>query len=133
MAMIMDMRGHYGDAVKLYEKIIQCSDKPGFVSAAKKNMGQIFFAMGNFNYKKEDYAAALFYYAKATTADPNFAEAWNNKGVAHLKLNQYQEAIESLDKAIKLNCDEALSNKDIAIRLKEISEGIYSSTIVPMP
>jgi superkiller protein 3 len=35
--------------------------------------------------------------------DPNYYDAWNNKGLALGNLQRYKEAIECFDKAIKIN------------------------------
>jgi len=48
--------------------------------------------------------------------NPNFAEAYNNRGLAYAELNKYEQAIEDYGKAIELNpaFAEAYGNRGIA-------------------
>jgi hypothetical protein len=58
---------------------------------------------------------ALIQYDKAIQINPNYAEAYNNKGVILFECHQYQEALKQYDKAIELNQDysSAYQNKGI--------------------
>jgi tetratricopeptide (TPR) repeat protein len=49
---------------------------------------------------------AIENYDKAIERDPNFVEAWNNKGTVLCELGDYQAAIENYDKAIEANPNE---------------------------
>lgn len=64
------------------------------------------------------YQDALFAFAQATDIDPEFDQAWYNKGGALLRLRKYLEAIRAFDKALKLNPrdQEALYQRDLAQR-----------------
>lgn len=55
----------------------------------------------------------------AIKINPNYADAWNNKGVSLGKLGKYKEAIESYDMAIKIdpNFAHAWNNKGNALRV----------------
>ena len=59
-----------------------------------KNIGNDFF-------KKEDYENAIKSYKSAIDIDPNFIDAWNNLGLAYLKIGE-------IDKAKK--CHETIDN-----------------------
>ena len=48
--------------------------------------------------------------------NPNHAHAWNNKGVALRNLRKYSEAIQSYDKAIEID-----ANNAYALRGKGVS------------
>jgi tetratricopeptide (TPR) repeat protein len=58
---------------------------------------------GNECYAKGDYSTALDYYDQAINISPNYAKAWNNKGLALHKLRKYQEAIEYFDRALEID------------------------------
>jgi tetratricopeptide (TPR) repeat protein len=47
--------------------------------------------------------AALADYARAIELNPGDSQTWYNRGVVHLKLQQWQEAVRANDKAIALN------------------------------
>ncbi len=55
-------------------------------------------------------------YTKAIELNPNFVEAYNNRGAAYGDLRDYRQAIENYDKAIELNpnCVEAYNNRGFA-------------------
>ena len=52
---------------------------------------------------------ALEAFTKAIELNPKYAEAYNNRGIAHLKLGNYQQAIRDYDKAIKLDPKNAMA------------------------
>ena len=47
-------------------------------------------------------------FSKAIKLNPNYALAYNNRGIAKDNLGLYEEAIKDYDKAIKLNPNYAL-------------------------
>ena len=67
--------------------------------------------------KLKDYNHAIAYYDKAIEIDPQYAFAYNNKGVALSNLGRNEEAIASYDKAIELDPQnaEAYNNKGIIL------------------
>ncbi|RMF28848.1 MAG: tetratricopeptide repeat protein, partial [Candidatus Nitrosothermus koennekii] len=67
------------------------------------------------------YKEALEAFDKAIAIDPNFADAWNNKGVALAKLKRYEEALEAFDKALEINPKfaEAKNARDLCKKLLE--------------
>ena len=62
------------------------------------------------------YKQAIEQYDKSIGLNPNYAEAYNNRGVAKDSLDQHVEAIKDYDKAIRLNPDYALAytNRGVA-------------------
>ncbi len=52
--------------------------------------------------KKGDYQTALSYSNKATTADPNYFQAYFNKGLIYNKLNDPKKALENFQKCVSL-------------------------------
>jgi superkiller protein 3 len=54
---------------------------------------------------------------KAIEFKTNFHEAWDNRGVALLKLGRYEEAITSFKKATEIKSDfhEAWNSQDVAL------------------
>ena len=52
---------------------------------------------------KGDYEGAITDFTKAIEKNPDYAYAYNNRGSAKYKAEQYSSAIEDFDKAIKLN------------------------------
>jgi tetratricopeptide (TPR) repeat protein len=73
---------------------------------------------GNEYVSRSDYSIALGYYDQATGIDPNYAAAWNNKGLAHDNLEEYFEAIECYDRAIKIDPNYAAAWFGKAVVLK---------------
>jgi len=53
--------------------------------------------------RKNDSAAAIGHFAKATELDPDFMEAHNNLGVQHLKCDGNETALEEFQKAVELD------------------------------
>jgi len=68
------------------------------------------------------------YFDKATELNPEYAAAWNNKGIALFNQREYEEAIKAYDKAIELNPEDAYAwnNKGIALA----KQGRYEEAIM---
>ena len=64
------------------------------------------------------YEEALQAIDKALELNPDYSDAWYNKGVALRKLGRYEEALQAIDKALKLKPDDfdAWYNKCVALR-----------------
>ena len=54
-------------------------------------------------YEQKDYSAAISTLDEAIRLDPNYAKAYNNRGLAKYRLEQYFEAISDFDEAIRLD------------------------------
>lgn len=70
-------------------------------------------ARGNEFYLAKNYAKALEAYDEAITLNPNYAEAYNERGIVKYELGQYAEAVSNYTMAIKLrsNFVDALNNR----------------------
>jgi lipoprotein NlpI len=67
------------------------------------------------------YKDAIQSYDLAIALKPDYAEAFNNRGVSQAELNEFDAAIASYDNALVFNPDysEAHSNKNIAASRKQ--------------
>lgn len=70
-------------------------------------------ARGNDFYFAKNYAQALEAYDEAVMLNPNYAEAYNNRGIVKYELGQYEAAVSNYTMAIKLrsNFVDALNNR----------------------
>jgi tetratricopeptide (TPR) repeat protein len=55
----------------------------------------------------KDYENAIRSYDRAIEINPNYAEAYLNRGIAYRNLKDYQNAIRSYDRAIEINPNDA--------------------------
>ena len=71
-----------------------------------------FLKRGNMAYSDGNASEALRYYNEALKIDSAFVDAWNNRGLAEMQQNLFDEAIFSFEKAIRYKPDytEALLN-----------------------
>ena len=78
-----------------------------------KNNSLILFYIANCYFLEGDLNASLQYYDKAIDINPQFSEAWYNKGGSFTDLKIYEGAIESYNAAININPNysEAWNNK----------------------
>lgn len=70
-------------------------------------------ARGNEFYFAKNYAKALEAYDEAVMLNPNYAEAYNERGIVKYELGQYAEAVSNYTMAIKLRANfvDALNNR----------------------
>ena len=59
---------------------------------------------------------------EAADIDPEFAEAWYNKGIALMSLGKYLEAIRTFDKAIAINPNDRDARQQRDLAQKKIME-----------
>ena len=62
---------------------------------------------GNNSYFVKQYQKAIESYTTAINLNPNFAEAYNNRGNAYIQLQNYQQATQDLQNAVRLNNSDA--------------------------
>ena len=53
--------------------------------------------------KQDSYEKAITHYTHALELNPNFADAYNNRGVVKANLGRYEEAIADFDTAVHIN------------------------------
>jgi tetratricopeptide (TPR) repeat protein len=72
---------------------------------------------GNEHHFKKEYSEAIEWYDKAIEINPNYVDAWNNKGIALEYSGKHKEAIEYYDKALQLDPKyvDAWNNKGLAL------------------
>jgi len=104
-----------------YQKAIKLSSNP-----------YILFNYGNALKELKRLDEALHVYDKSIELKPNYAEAYNNRGVAFEQLKRFDDAVISYDRAIQIKPDyaEAIFNKSILkLLLGEYKEGwqLYES------
>ena len=123
-------------AVELYENGKLSSAKEICLGIYKKNSNQFDnLRLLNFIYFKEkNFSKALEFINKAIKINSNYAEAYNEQGIALNELKQLHLAIKSYDRAIKINPKyaDAYYNKGLALHeLKKIEKAIenYDMTI----
>lgn len=117
---ILGHSGKYDEAILAYNKAIEIAPRDVDIlynkGIALRSLGRITEADGIFAKSKrelnckgnnlfdlENYVEAIKAYDMALEADPNYANAWVNKGTASYKLGMYQEAIASFNRAIEIN------------------------------
>ena len=64
---------------------------------------EIEFYRGYKSSQEKSFEKAIEYYSKAIELNPQFFQAYNNRGNAYRALKQYQDAINDYDEAIELN------------------------------
>lgn len=62
-----------------------------------------YFVLGNRDFEREDYTAALENYERAIELHPRQTQAYYNHGLTAIKLQQYQRALNSFIKTIELD------------------------------
>ncbi len=84
----------------------------------KEKMVLSIFNFGNVIHELEHYIEAVECWHKVLAFQPDYHEAWYNRGIALRNLGKWDEAIASFDKAIQLKPDyhEAWYNRSIALR-----------------
>jgi tetratricopeptide (TPR) repeat protein len=79
--------------------------------------------------QKGNLGAAADYFGLAAKLNPDFVEAYFNRGVAFSMLKKFEKALESYDRTLKIRPDhaEALNNRGSALReLKRLDESLRS-------
>ena len=102
-------KGNSLSQLQLYEEAIRCYDEYLKVYSddviVLTSRGVCLDWIG-FKFNQPDkYNEAIEYYNKAIAIEPNYYNAWYNKGLCLHKLQRYNEAIEAYDKAIEINPD----------------------------
>jgi tetratricopeptide (TPR) repeat protein len=89
------------------------------------NNATIWNNIGIIRFRQGDYREAVNAFGQATDVDPEFTNAWFNKGLALVNLEKETEALRALDKVLKLNPrdKEAQSQRALIVRkMAQISD-----------
>jgi tetratricopeptide (TPR) repeat protein len=73
------------------------------------------------------YQDALNSFAQATDIDPEFAEAWYNKGMTLMHQEKYFDAIRAFDKALKIDPHNRRASEQRDLAQKKIIESVSFS------
>jgi len=76
---------------------MQPSEPPSALQTAKD-----YFAQGDYDYDRGHCTQAIADYTQAIRLNPNFAEAYNNRGYTYMQANDYANALPDLNHAIQL-------------------------------
>ena len=116
----------YSEAIDKWKKVLNFDPenktaKDGIKKAEEVNKKQILFSRAEltegvnyFNiaysfHEKGDYVKAIENYDKAIELNPNYEQAWNNKGWSLSTIGRHEEAIPCYDKAIEIDPNFALA------------------------
>jgi tetratricopeptide (TPR) repeat protein len=89
--------GRFDEAIATFNRVIALSaNKPETAAVAS-------FLIGNVNMTQRKFGNAQQAYERATTLNPNYAEAWNSLGEALGELKQFPQAIDAFNKAVGLD------------------------------
>ena len=94
------------------------SDYPNSISYLMEDQAERYYKEGSDFFKQGHYPEALASCDKAIAINPDYADAWNGRGVALHELGRYTEAVASYDKAIAIDPDyaEVKQNRKIALK-----------------
>jgi tetratricopeptide (TPR) repeat protein len=62
-----------------------------------------FFKRGNFKLKEQEYNEAIHWYGEALNKKPDFADIYNNRGLAYQKSDKPEKALDDFNKAIAVD------------------------------
>ena len=79
-------------------------------------------AEGNKLAHKKDYQGSIFKYSEAIKLDPDYVEAYNNRGVSYYDLENYKDAIADYNKVIQLNPNYATAYNNRGLIYEDIGD-----------
>ncbi|XLS29332.1 tetratricopeptide repeat protein [Flavobacteriaceae bacterium M23B6Z8] len=85
------------------KKLLMTDDQKLTNSVSDNKKAMAFYKKGSEFFSQQKYAQALVQFAKAVKKDRNFAFAWDNMGICHRRLGNYESAIECYQTSLKLD------------------------------
>ena len=137
----LDFQGRYEEAIEAFDKAIEidpqfeadriAKDLPvymlGLQNATESHNATEWYIIGQPLEMQGKHAEAIEAYDEAIRMDPEFAQAWSDKGSALVELNRSEEAIEAYNKALEIDPQDAMTwyHKGLALA----SQGEYDESI----
>jgi tetratricopeptide (TPR) repeat protein len=124
------LQGQLGTLISFLQKNLAFSIKAGDVQVSRTELSvKEIILKGNECFYRGDYSIALDFYDESIKIDANYADTWNNKGLALYNLRKYNEAIDSYERAIIIDPNNAYAwyNKGNALNaLRKYNEAMGS-------
>jgi tetratricopeptide (TPR) repeat protein len=115
--------GRFGEAISAFNRVIALSaNKPETAAVAS-------YLIGNVQMAQRKFGAAQLAYERATTLNPNYAEAWNSLGEALGELKQFPRAIDAFNKAVGLDSTLLKAKYNQAITYDRMKNFRYSEFV----
>ncbi len=111
----------FGTLAEKYANLVRYLEKDPSGQSPSTTMAGRLFNLANAKSELEQYQEALEDYDKALEINPNFAEAYINRGTAKAELSRWEDALEDFDKAIALNSDDARAYNNRALIFRRIN------------
>lgn len=95
----------FDESVAEFKKAVETGDKYGDAGNKAKAAEQIpivLYSKGNALFKAKDFTGALAAFTESSVANPEYAKAFYGMGLAYKNLNNLDQMIVSMDKAIEL-------------------------------
>ena len=83
-----------------------------------------YFELGKEFDKEQDYYDAIAAYSEAIELDPDFAQAYRNRGFSYYRLRKGEEAIKDYERFIELEPDSPV-RQSLEDAIREIKRGDY--------
>ena len=106
----------FTESIRLKEELIgSITENPARVRRIKKELARTYVYRGAARYwKKDDFDNAITDYANAIELDPEYADAYNHRGISHFSNGDIDNAISDYTKAIELDQEFTEAYKDRA-------------------
>ena len=107
----------FTEAIQLKEQLIDSiTENPTRVRRLEKELARVYISRGTARYwKKDDFDTAIIDYTNAIKLDPEYAEAYNYRGISYLSNGDFDNAIADYTEAIELDQEFTDAYKDRAI------------------